>query len=75
MNGDGSVVKGVETTDSSHFITPRNIERLKQAKEANKVQVYYPISLLLYFFCKIACYAFVLVIDRSPLFLIVLVFI
>ncbi|KAF3628867.1 Isoaspartyl peptidase/L-asparaginase [Capsicum chinense] len=33
--------QGVETIDSSHFVTPRNIERLKQAKEANKVQVDY----------------------------------
>ncbi|KAB1212825.1 Isoaspartyl peptidase/L-asparaginase [Morella rubra] len=29
----------VETVDSSHFITPENIERLKQAKEANRVQI------------------------------------
>ncbi|KAH0659276.1 hypothetical protein KY289_028024 [Solanum tuberosum] len=29
---------GVETVDSSHFITPQNIERLKQAKAANSVQ-------------------------------------
>lgn len=33
------IVKGVETTDSGFFITPQNIERLKQAKEANRVQV------------------------------------
>ena len=33
------IVKGVETTDPSYFITPQNIERLKQAKEANSVQV------------------------------------
>ncbi|XP_060204911.1 isoaspartyl peptidase/L-asparaginase [Lycium barbarum] len=33
--------QGVETMDPSHFITPRNIERLKQAKEANRVQVDY----------------------------------
>lgn len=32
-------VQGVETVDSSHLITPENIERLKQAKEANRVQV------------------------------------
>lgn len=32
-------VQGVETIESSHFITPENIERLKQAKEANRVQV------------------------------------
>ncbi|KAH0666652.1 hypothetical protein KY285_027858 [Solanum tuberosum] len=32
---------GVETVDSSHFITPQNIERLKQAKAANSVQVDY----------------------------------
>ncbi|CAN0871303.1 Isoaspartyl peptidase/L-asparaginase 1 [Linum grandiflorum] len=30
--------QGVETLDPSHFITPENIERLKQAKEANRVQ-------------------------------------
>ncbi|WMV35288.1 hypothetical protein MTR67_028673 [Solanum verrucosum] len=33
--------QGVETVDSSHFITPQNIERLKQAKVANSVQVDY----------------------------------
>lgn len=33
-------VQGVETVDSSHFITPQNIERLQQAKEANAVQVF-----------------------------------
>ncbi|KAL7114818.1 hypothetical protein ACP275_04G145400 [Erythranthe tilingii] len=33
--------QGVETLDSSHFITPENVERLKQAKEANKVQIDY----------------------------------
>ncbi|KAJ0751146.1 putative beta-aspartyl-peptidase [Helianthus annuus] len=32
-------VFGLETVDKSHFITPENIERLKQAKEANRVQV------------------------------------
>ncbi|XP_030455353.1 isoaspartyl peptidase/L-asparaginase 1 [Syzygium oleosum] len=32
---------GVETLDASHFITPENIERLKQAKEANRVQIDY----------------------------------
>ncbi|KAB1212828.1 Isoaspartyl peptidase/L-asparaginase 1 [Morella rubra] len=31
--------QGVENVDSSHFITPENIERLKQAKEANRVQM------------------------------------
>ncbi|XP_071702927.1 isoaspartyl peptidase/L-asparaginase 1 [Rutidosis leptorrhynchoides] len=30
--------QGLETMDKSHFITPENIERLKQAKEANRVQ-------------------------------------
>lgn len=30
--------QGLETVDISHFITPENIERLKQAKEANRVQ-------------------------------------
>ncbi|KAH9778295.1 isoaspartyl peptidase/L-asparaginase 1 [Citrus sinensis] len=33
--------QGVETIDSSHFITPENIERLKQAKEAKRVQIDY----------------------------------
>ncbi|KAL2479098.1 Isoaspartyl peptidase/L-asparaginase 1 [Forsythia ovata] len=33
--------QGIETVDSSHFITPENIERLKQAKEANRVQIDY----------------------------------
>ncbi|KAK2663432.1 hypothetical protein Ddye_002006 [Dipteronia dyeriana] len=33
--------QGVDTVDSSHFITPENIERLKQAKEANSVQIDY----------------------------------
>ncbi|KAK4252555.1 hypothetical protein QN277_014540 [Acacia crassicarpa] len=33
--------QGVETVDSSHFITVENIERLKQAKEANRVQIDY----------------------------------
>ncbi|VVA21343.1 PREDICTED: isoaspartyl [Prunus dulcis] len=33
--------QGVETVDSSHFITPENVERLKQAKEANRVQIDY----------------------------------
>ncbi|CAI0556574.1 unnamed protein product [Linum tenue] len=32
---------GLETVDPSHFITPENIERLKQAKEANRVQIDY----------------------------------
>ncbi|CAL1389562.1 unnamed protein product [Linum trigynum] len=32
---------GLETVDPSHFITPGNIERLKQAKEANRVQIDY----------------------------------
>ena len=31
--------QGVETKDPSHFITEHNIERLRQAKEANRVQV------------------------------------
>ncbi|KAL4566453.1 hypothetical protein LXL04_030568 [Taraxacum kok-saghyz] len=30
--------QGLKTEDPSHFITPENIERLKQAKEANRVQ-------------------------------------
>ncbi|KAH6758511.1 N-terminal nucleophile aminohydrolases superfamily protein [Perilla frutescens var. hirtella] len=33
--------QGVEIVDSSHLITPENIERLKQAKEANRVQIDY----------------------------------
>uniref|UniRef100_A0A5B7AK81 beta-aspartyl-peptidase n=1 Tax=Davidia involucrata TaxID=16924 RepID=A0A5B7AK81_DAVIN len=33
--------QGVETLDPSHFITPENIERLKQAIEANRVQIDY----------------------------------
>ncbi|KAL8474779.1 hypothetical protein ACS0TY_031279 [Phlomoides rotata] len=33
--------QGVETEESSHFITPENIDRLKQAKEANRVQIDY----------------------------------
>ncbi|XP_058080170.1 isoaspartyl peptidase/L-asparaginase 1-like isoform X3 [Magnolia sinica] len=33
--------QGVETVDASHFITPENIERLSQAKEANRVQLDY----------------------------------
>ncbi|KAL9266390.1 Isoaspartyl peptidase/L-asparaginase 1-like protein [Drosera capensis] len=33
--------QGVETVDSSHFITPENIERLKQAQKANRVQIDY----------------------------------
>jgi beta-aspartyl-peptidase (threonine type) len=33
--------QGVETLDPSQFITPENIERLKQAKEANRVQIDY----------------------------------
>ncbi|KAL6545477.1 hypothetical protein OROGR_009351 [Orobanche gracilis] len=33
--------QGVETVDSSHFVTPENIERLKQAKEVNRIQIDY----------------------------------
>lgn len=33
--------QGVETIDSSHFITAENIERLEQAREANRVQIDY----------------------------------
>ncbi|PUZ38069.1 hypothetical protein GQ55_9G167500 [Panicum hallii var. hallii] len=33
--------QGVETKDPSHFITEHNIERLRQAKEANRVQIDY----------------------------------
>ncbi|KAF9624455.1 hypothetical protein IFM89_011463 [Coptis chinensis] len=31
--------QGVETIDENHFITPENVERLNQAKEANRVQI------------------------------------
>lgn len=33
--------QGMNTVDENHFITPENIERLKQAKEANRVQIDY----------------------------------
>ncbi|XP_078437364.1 N-terminal nucleophile aminohydrolases (Ntn hydrolases) superfamily protein isoform X2 [Wolffia australiana] len=33
--------QGLEVADPSHFITPENVERLKQAKEAKRVQVDY----------------------------------
>ncbi|KAK3013338.1 hypothetical protein RJ639_009550 [Escallonia herrerae] len=33
--------QGVETIETSHFITPENVDRLKQAKEANRVQIDY----------------------------------
>ncbi|GMJ00056.1 asparaginase A1 [Hibiscus trionum] len=33
--------QGVETVEMSHFITPENIERLKQAQEAGRVQIDY----------------------------------
>ncbi|PON46436.1 Peptidase T2, asparaginase [Parasponia andersonii] len=33
--------QGVETVDSSYFVTPENIERLNQAKEANRTQLDY----------------------------------
>lgn len=33
--------QGVEILDPSHFITQENIERLRQAKEANRVQIDY----------------------------------
>ncbi|KAK7328473.1 hypothetical protein VNO77_22580 [Canavalia gladiata] len=33
--------QGVETVDPSHFITAENVERLQQAKEANRVQIDY----------------------------------
>ncbi|KAF8674467.1 hypothetical protein HU200_048303 [Digitaria exilis] len=33
--------QGVETRDPSHFITENNIERLRQAKAANRVQIDY----------------------------------
>ncbi|KAK4752538.1 hypothetical protein SAY87_021336 [Trapa incisa] len=35
------MLQGIETVDASHFITQENVERLKQAKEANRVQVDY----------------------------------
>ncbi|KAM7278090.1 hypothetical protein ACFE04_005224 [Oxalis oulophora] len=37
--------QGVETVDPTHFVTPENIERLKQAKEANRVQIDYTQSI------------------------------
>ncbi|KAF6160427.1 hypothetical protein GIB67_019196 [Kingdonia uniflora] len=37
--------QGVETLDMTHFITPENVERLKQAKEANRVQIDYTQSI------------------------------
>ncbi|XAR63823.1 Beta-aspartyl-peptidase [Bertholletia excelsa] len=33
--------QGVETVDRSHFVTLENVERLTQAKEANRVQIDY----------------------------------
>ncbi|CAN1840026.1 Isoaspartyl peptidase/L-asparaginase 1 [Linum perenne] len=33
--------QGVKTVDPSYFVTPQNIERLKQAKEADRVQLDY----------------------------------
>lgn len=33
--------QGVETVDPSHFITEENIDRLRQAKQANRVQIDY----------------------------------
>ncbi|KAL2935518.1 Isoaspartyl peptidase/L-asparaginase 1 [Bienertia sinuspersici] len=33
--------QGLETLEPSHFITPQNVDRLKQAKEANRVQLDY----------------------------------
>lgn len=33
------ILQGLETADTGHFITPQNIERLEQAREANRVQV------------------------------------
>lgn len=33
--------QGVEMVDPSYFITPENVERLKQAKEADRVQIDY----------------------------------
>jgi len=49
-------VQGVETLDSTHFITAENIERLKQAIEANRVQVLnfenkHAFTLLIFYFC------------------------
>ena len=40
MTVTSKIGQGVETGDASHFITQENIERLKQAKEANRVQVF-----------------------------------
>lgn len=33
--------QGVKLEEKNHFVTPENIERLKQAKEANRVQIDY----------------------------------
>ncbi|KAF3782228.1 Isoaspartyl peptidase/L-asparaginase [Nymphaea thermarum] len=33
--------QGIETVDTSYFVTPENIERLRNAKEAKKVQIDY----------------------------------
>ncbi|KAD4385381.1 hypothetical protein E3N88_25549 [Mikania micrantha] len=37
---DGAEAFARQQANKSHFITPENIDRLKQAKEANRVQVY-----------------------------------
>ncbi len=49
LYNDGLLIfQGVETTDANSFITPENVERLKQAIEANRVQVgLYSLLLLL----------------------------
>ena len=52
------VFQGVETIDSNHLITPENIERLKQAKEAKRVQVC-SLSLLLWIMDEISKFLFV----------------
>lgn len=33
--------QGVKMVEKNHFVTPENVERLKQAKEANRVQIDY----------------------------------
>lgn len=44
LNVEVFSLQGLETRDQSYFITENNIERLKQAKEANRVQVCSSIS-------------------------------
>lgn len=41
-------MQGLETLEPSHFITPTNVERLQQAKEANRVQVLFMLHIFMY---------------------------